>query len=160
MKVSSDIKPVSYLKSHTAEILKQINETHRPIVITQNGEPKGVLQDPETYDSMKKAIGILKLITQGEENVKEGKFKPQERVLSNIEKMLEKKSKWDINTLQAATTSSFSESPAIAYPSRTLIAVLKCSLLFGQAASRSFVMNPINLLSRLSSFLFSLITFK
>ena len=58
MKVSSDIKPVSYLKSNAADILKQINETHRPIVITQNGEPRGVLQDPETYDSMKKAIGI------------------------------------------------------------------------------------------------------
>jgi prevent-host-death family protein len=61
MKISSDIKPVSYLKSHAADILKQINETHRPVVITQNGEPKAVLQDPESYDNMRKAIGLLKL---------------------------------------------------------------------------------------------------
>ena len=93
MNIIDDIKPVTYLKSRAAELLNQINETHRPVIITQNGEPRGVLQDPETYDSMKKAIGILKLITQGEENIKEGKTKPQEKVFNNIEKMLEKKSK-------------------------------------------------------------------
>ena len=84
---------VTYLKSKAADLLNQINDTHRPVIITQNGEPRGVLQDPETYDSMKKAIGILKLITQGEENIKEGKTKPQDKVFKNIEKMLEKKAK-------------------------------------------------------------------
>ena len=93
MKISSDIKPVSYLKSHLADILKQINETRRPIIITQNGEPRGVLQDPESYDNMKKAIGILKLIALGEENIKEGKTKSQDRVFKDIEKILEKKAR-------------------------------------------------------------------
>jgi prevent-host-death family protein len=46
MNISSDIKPVTYLKSNTADLLEQINETHRPVIITQNGEPKAVLQDP------------------------------------------------------------------------------------------------------------------
>ncbi|MBU4264384.1 MAG: type II toxin-antitoxin system Phd/YefM family antitoxin [Proteobacteria bacterium] len=93
MNISSDIKPVSFLKSHAADILKQINETHRPIVITQNGEPRGVLQDPESYDNMRKAIGLLKLISLGEEDVKQGNIKSQERVFKNIEKMLAKKEK-------------------------------------------------------------------
>lgn len=93
MNISSDIKPVSFLKSHTADILKQINETHRPIVITQNGEPRGVLQDPESYDNMRKAIGLLKLLSQGEEDIKQGNFKTQELVFKDIEKMLTKKEK-------------------------------------------------------------------
>ena len=93
MKISSDIKPVSFLKSHAADILKQINETHRPVVITQNGEPKAVLQDPESYDNMRKAIGLLKLISQGEEDIKQGKTKTQDRVFKGIEKMLAKKEK-------------------------------------------------------------------
>ncbi len=91
MHISSDIKPVSFLKSHAADILKQINDTHRPIVITQNGEPKGVLQDPESYDNMRKAIGLLKLISQGEEDIKQGNVKTQDRVFKDIEKMLAKK---------------------------------------------------------------------
>ncbi len=93
MNISSDIKPVSFLKSHAADILKQINDTHRPIVITQNGEPRAVLQDPESYDNMRKAIGLLKLISQGEEDIKQGNTKTQDRVFKDIEKMLAKKEK-------------------------------------------------------------------
>ena len=88
MNISSDIKPISFLKSHAADILKQINETHRPVVITQNGEPKAVLQDPESYDNMRKAIGLLKLLSQGEEDIKQGRTKTQDRVFSDIEKLL------------------------------------------------------------------------
>ena len=93
MNISSDIKPVSFLKSHAADILKQINDTHRPVVITQNGEPRAVLQDPESYDNMRKAIGLLKLISQGEEDIKQGNTKTQDRLFKDIEKMLEKKEK-------------------------------------------------------------------
>ena len=93
MNISSDIKPVSFLKPHAADILKQINDTHRPIVITQNGEPRGVLQDPESYDTMRKAIGLLKLISQGEEDIKQGNIKAQSKVFKDIDKMLAKKEK-------------------------------------------------------------------
>ena len=93
MNISSDIKPISFLKSHAADILKQINETHRPVVITQNGEPRAVLQDPESYDNMRKAIGLLKLISQGEEDIKQGNTKTQDRVFKDIDKMLAKKEK-------------------------------------------------------------------
>ncbi len=88
MKVSSDIKSISYLKSHAADILKQINETHRPIVITQNGEPRAVVQDPDSYDNMRNAIGILKLISQGEEDVRQGRSRGQEEVFKDIETLL------------------------------------------------------------------------
>lgn len=88
MKVSSDIKPISYLKSHAADILRQINETHRPIVITQNGEPKAVVQDPDSYDNMRNAIGLLKLISQGEEDMRQGRHRAQEEVFNDIESLL------------------------------------------------------------------------
>lgn len=93
MNISKDIKPITYLKSKAADLLKQINETHRPVVITQNGEPKAVLQDPESYENMRNAIGILKLISQGEEDIKNGKFKAQEDVFAEIEGNLKKRMK-------------------------------------------------------------------
>jgi len=91
MSISTDIKPVTYLKSRAADLLKQINETHRPVIITQNGEPKAVLQDPKSYENMRNAIGILKLISQGEEEIKDRKSKSQEDVFLNIEKILKEK---------------------------------------------------------------------
>lgn len=93
MNIQTDIKPVTYLKSRAADLLKQINETHRPVIITQNGEPRGVLQDPKSFEDMRKTIGILKLISQGEEDIKKGKAKTQEQVFNNIEELLKMKSK-------------------------------------------------------------------
>ena len=88
MDILSDIKPITYLKAHAADLLAQINETHRPVVITQNGEPKAVLQDPQSYQNMRKALGMLKLISQGEEDIKKGKATSQEKVFERIERKL------------------------------------------------------------------------
>ena len=93
MKLAEDIKPITYLKSRAPDLLKQINQTHRPVVITQNGEPRAVLQDPESYQNMRNAIGLLKLISQGEEDIKNGKSKSQEEVFAGIDQMLKKRMK-------------------------------------------------------------------
>jgi len=89
MKISADIKPVSFLKSKAADMLKQVNETHRPIIITQNGEPRAVLQDPESYENMRNAIGLMKLISLGEEDILKGKSRMQDQVFSDIEKLVD-----------------------------------------------------------------------
>ena len=91
MSILQDIRPVSYLKSKSAEVLQQLNDTHRPIIITQNGEPKAVLQDPESYENMRNAIGLLKLLSLAEEEVRQGKTIAQEQVFQNIEKLLDLK---------------------------------------------------------------------
>ena len=88
MNITSDIKPVTYLKSRAADLLNQINETHRPVIITQNGEPRAILQDPKSYENMRNAIGILKLISEGEADIRAGQIKPQEDVFDEIEKAL------------------------------------------------------------------------
>ena len=84
MLISEDIRPITYLKSRTSDVLAQINKTHRPMVITQNGEPRAVLQDPESYERMRATIGLLKLLVQGEEDAGEGRVVPQESVFSKL----------------------------------------------------------------------------
>ena len=93
MNITSDIKSVTYLKSKAADLLNQINETQRPVIITQNGEPRAVLQDPKSYENMRNVIGILKLVSQGESDIKNGTAKSQEDVFKAIEKSLKEKFK-------------------------------------------------------------------
>ena len=93
MNISRDIKPVTYLKANAADLLKQINETHCPVIITQNGEPRAVLQDPESYENMRNAISLLKLISQGEGDIRNGRVKSQEDVFKDIENSLKEKRK-------------------------------------------------------------------
>ncbi|MCI5149732.1 MAG: type II toxin-antitoxin system Phd/YefM family antitoxin [Candidatus Electrothrix sp. MAN1_4] len=90
MNIKNDIKPVSFLKSRSAEIIEQVNTTHRPVIITQKGEPRAVLQDPQSYENMRNAIGILKLLSQGEEDIKNGDTCTQEEIFVNIERKIKK----------------------------------------------------------------------
>ncbi|MBS4051310.1 type II toxin-antitoxin system Phd/YefM family antitoxin [Methylomonas rivi] len=88
MNLVTDIKPVSYLKAHSAELLQQINQTHRPIVITQNGEPRGVLQDAESYENMRNALSLLKLLAQSEEDIRNGDLLEQQDVFREMDELL------------------------------------------------------------------------
>ena len=89
MNIKEDIRPITYLKSRTADVLDQINVTHRPMVITQNGEPMAVIQDPESYERMRSAIGLMKLLAQGEADIREGHVVEQDEFFSHLEKKLE-----------------------------------------------------------------------
>jgi len=93
MNITNDIKPVTYLKSRAADLLRQINETHRPVIITQNGEPRAVLQDPQSYENMRNALGLLKLISIGEADIREGRTKSQEEMFDEIEGALKESNK-------------------------------------------------------------------
>lgn len=93
MNITKDIKSVTYLKSRTANMIEQINTTRRPVIITQNGEPRAVLQDPQSYENMRNTIGLLKLISQGESDIQSGKTKTQKEVFDNIEKKLKDKTR-------------------------------------------------------------------
>jgi prevent-host-death family protein len=83
-----DIRPISYIKAHAAEVLAQVNETHRPVYVTQNGEAKAVLLDTETFEKMKKALGLLKLLAQGERDVAQGNVISQEDVFAIMDREL------------------------------------------------------------------------
>ena len=88
MKMKEDIRPVTYLKSKAADLLEQINVTHRAVVITQNGEARAVLQDPESYEQMRRAIGLLKLVAQGETDVQAGRTVAADAVFTRLRKTL------------------------------------------------------------------------
>ncbi len=90
MEIVNDIKPVTYLKSRAADVLKYINETHRPMIITQNGEAKAVIQDPKSYQDMRNALAIMKLLSFGEEDIRNGNLHSQEDVFNSVEELLNK----------------------------------------------------------------------
>ncbi|WP_368293130.1 type II toxin-antitoxin system Phd/YefM family antitoxin [Dehalobacter sp. TBBPA1] len=72
MSIKDDIRPISYIKANAAEVLNQVNESRRPVYVTQNGEAKAVLLDTESYEKMKNTLGLLKLLTQGESDIVNG----------------------------------------------------------------------------------------
>ena len=89
MNLKENIRPISYIKTHAADMLKQINDTQNPIVITQNGEARGVLLDTQSYQEMVDAIGMLKLLTQGERSIEDGDVLSHEDAISSARLAIE-----------------------------------------------------------------------
>jgi len=73
MKLSDQIKPISYLKANTAEILRQMAERREPLVITQNGVATAVIQDIASYEQTQEAMALLKILALGNRQIEEGK---------------------------------------------------------------------------------------
>ena len=84
-----DIRPISYIKAHTAEMVKQVEEKRNPIVITQNGEAKAVLLDVASYQNLIDAVTLMKVISIGENDFKNGKTVTQKELDGRIDRLLE-----------------------------------------------------------------------
>lgn len=78
MRLREEIRPVTALKRGAAGLLRAVRETRRPIIITQSGQPRGVLIDFATYEEIREATLLLKLIAQGETDVRAGRTASQE----------------------------------------------------------------------------------
>ena len=87
MKSSEDIKPISYMKTHSAALIEEAQKS--PIIITQNGEARAVLQDMESYNRQKKALFMLRLIALGEKDISSGRYRSQAEVLAHFDKVTE-----------------------------------------------------------------------
>lgn len=88
LNLAQDIKPISYIKAHTAEILKQIDKKKNPIVITQNGEAKAVLLDITTYQYLVDSINLMKIISIGESQIASGKTLSNKEVEKKVKELL------------------------------------------------------------------------
>lgn len=84
MKLSSQIKPISYLKAHAAEIVRSLGEQGGPLIITQNGEAKVVIQDIASYEQTQETMALLKILALGTRQVEEDKVRPAADVIRGL----------------------------------------------------------------------------
>ncbi len=73
MKLSANIKPISYLKAHTAAVVRQLMDEREPLVITQNGEAKVVMQDVRSFEETQETLALLKILALGNRQIEEGR---------------------------------------------------------------------------------------
>jgi len=86
MRYSTQVKPISYLKANAAEVLAELAEQRRPMVITQNGEARAVLQDVASYEETQETLALLKILALGNQQVEQGKVTPVAEVIRRIRK--------------------------------------------------------------------------
>ncbi len=88
MKPSRAIKPISYLKANTAEVVREVTEKREAMIITQNGEAKIVVQDIESYEQNLETMALLKLLAQGQSSVAAGQTRSLRQAVKDLRKRL------------------------------------------------------------------------
>lgn len=91
MKLSESVRPISYLKSNTAKVLREITESGKTMVITQHGEAKAVLQDIATYEQTQESLALLKILAQSSNSLKEGRSKPVKSAFANVRRQIKER---------------------------------------------------------------------
>jgi len=86
MKYSTQVKPISYLKSHAAEIIREIRQTREPMLITQNGEAKLVVMDVRSYEEQEETMALLKLLALGNREIERGQFRAADEDFADIDR--------------------------------------------------------------------------
>ncbi len=84
MKLYSQIKPISYLKAHAAEIIRNLSSQGEHMIITQNGEAKAVMQGIESYEQTQETMALLKMLALGTRQIEEGKVQPARDVIQQL----------------------------------------------------------------------------
>lgn len=85
MKLSSRVKPISYLKSHAAEIVKDLTDSQEPMLITQNGEAKLVVMDVRSYERQEETLALLKVLAMGNQDIEQGRFRDANDIFAELD---------------------------------------------------------------------------
>lgn len=91
MLLQDSVKPISYVKAHAADIIKDMADSRTPIIITQNGEAKAVLQDIASYEETQESLSLLKILALSQKDVAEGRTEPMENAFADLRKELKKR---------------------------------------------------------------------
>ncbi len=84
MSYSLQVKPISYLKANAAKVLTDLSEQRQPLVITQNGKAKAVLQDVASFEETQETLALLKILAVGNQDLEEGRVKPVADVVARL----------------------------------------------------------------------------
>jgi prevent-host-death family protein len=86
MSSAARIKPISYFKANAAEIIQELNEVGEPMIITQNGEARAVVQDIVSYEKTQETLALLKILALGNRNIEQGRYRPAKSAIADLRK--------------------------------------------------------------------------
>jgi len=88
MKLSTAVKPISYLKAHASELIRDITITRQTLIVTHNGEAKVVVQDIRSYERMQETLALLKILTRSKQNIRRGRSQSMDDVFRSLDKRI------------------------------------------------------------------------
>lgn len=89
MKFSEDIRPISYLKTHASEVIRDVSENQKTLIITHNGEAKVILQDVKVYEKTQESLALLKILALSGKEIRKGNYRPLNKSFESVRNRIE-----------------------------------------------------------------------
>ncbi len=93
MKLSKAVKPISYIKSHASEVVRDLESSGEAIVITLNGEARAIIQDIRQYEKTQESLAMLKVLALARKEAEEGKLQPMDEAFDEVRKILKEENR-------------------------------------------------------------------
>ena len=93
MPLQDAIKPISYVKAHAAELIRELAGNRSVVVITQNGEAKAVLQDIGEFERTRESIALLKILALGRKDAEIGRVAAAATAFGNVREKIRRRRK-------------------------------------------------------------------
>ena len=90
MKYSASIKPISFLKTHASEVIREVSANRGTMIITHNGEAKVIVQDVHLYEETQESLALLKILAQSSQSIEQGRYKPASQSFALIRQQIAK----------------------------------------------------------------------
>jgi len=84
LRIDQDIRPLSEVRTGIANFIKQIQDTKRPLVITQHGKGVAVLVDAHEFEAMQEKIELLMDVQTSLQQIDNGQGLEQTEALSHV----------------------------------------------------------------------------
>jgi len=88
MKLSKAVKPISYIKSHASEVVRDLESSGETVVITLNGEARAIMQDIRQYEKTQESLALLKILSLGRKEAEEGKLQPMNDAFNEVRRIM------------------------------------------------------------------------
>jgi len=89
MKLSTSVKPISYLKAHASRLIRDLSANQGTLIVTHNGHAKAVVQDIHTFERTQEALALLKMLTRSQKNIRRGKAKSLDAAITSLEQRIQ-----------------------------------------------------------------------
>ena len=89
MQLEKSIQPISYLKSHAATLVTELTRDGEPLIVTQNGRARLVVQDIASFERTQETMAALRLLAMGQKQADERKAVPVDAAFAGIRKRLQ-----------------------------------------------------------------------
>ncbi len=90
MKLSDSIKPISYLKAHASELIRDIVKNQKTLVVTHNGEARVVVQDVRVYERQQQTLAMLKILAQSSQSFRKGRFTTLRQAFAHLKQRMQR----------------------------------------------------------------------